>query len=143
MREPVGLLRRALPFLSIAVIAAVAYDGWIFYSRWQSKREGERARQEDEIRRARETINMIGGTGFRIISFYASPQVVRPGGQAKLCFGVYGAKHVRIDPGVGDVKPAINDCLQVAPQKNTEYTLVADDGAGHTVKQSIELKVAP
>lgn len=140
--QPVRLLRRVLPFVSIVVAVAVAYDGWIFYSRWKNAREGAKAAQEDEIRRARQSVEMIGGTSFRIISFYASPQVVRRGEQAKLCFGVYAAKHARIEPEVGDVQPAITDCRQVTPRQDTEYTLTADDGAGHTLKKSVQIRVA-
>ena len=52
MHRPVRLLRRALPILTIAVLAAVVYDGWIFYSRWRSAREGAQASQAAEARRA-------------------------------------------------------------------------------------------
>ncbi len=137
-----ALLRRLLPLISVAVLAAVVYDGWIFYARWRSRREGEQAQREDEARRARQSVELLGGTDFRIINFYASPQAVRPGGPANLCFGVYGAKRVRIEPEVGDVHPAASYCLQVTPRKNTEYKLTAEDGAGHTVTASVAVRVA-
>jgi hypothetical protein len=95
MPEPIRLIRRVLPLVSLAVLAAVAYDGWIFYSRWSSAREAERERQAEEARRARQTIDLIGGTDFRIIDFYAVPQAIRRGNEARICFGVYGAKRVR------------------------------------------------
>ena len=135
------MLRRALPFVSIAVLAAVAYDGWIFYGRWSSAREGERQRQSAEQQRDRQTIEMLGGTSFRIINFYAAPQEIRRGGQGQLCFGVYGAKTVRIEPGIGAVHPALSYCLQVEPRKDTEYKLTAEDGEGHTVTASASVKV--
>ena len=141
MRDSMRLLRRALPLVSVAVIAAVAYDGWIFYSRWRSARETGQARQTEEARRARQTLDLIGGTDFRIINFYASPQVIRRGTQAKICFGVYGAKRVRIEPAVGDLRPAASYCLQVAPRKDTAYKLIAEDGAGHTATASLVIKV--
>src|SRR5580700_7996919 len=127
--KPISLLRRLLPLVSAAVLAAVLYDGWIFYSRWSSARETERARQADEARRARQTLDLVGGKNFRIIDFYAAPQAVRRGLQAKICYGVYGAKQVRIEPPVEDLRPAISYCLQVAPQKDTGYKLIAEDGA--------------
>lgn len=142
MREPVRLLRRALPFLSVAVVAAVLYDGWVFYSRWSSARQAEPARRDEEARRARETVDLIGGTSFRIINFYASPQVIRRGDSARICFGVYGAKQVRIEPPVEALHPATTDCIEVAPREDTEYKLIAKDGAGHTATARLVIKVA-
>ena len=143
MAEPIRLLRRALPFLSIAVLAALLYDGWIFYSRWKAKRDTEQARQEEEVRRARETIDLMGGTSFRIMNFYASPQVIRRGAKAEICFGVYGAKSVHIDPPVQDLKPAINNCFRVTPTADTTYKLTAEDDSGHTTAATLTVKVAP
>jgi hypothetical protein len=141
MRDPAALIRRALPSLTIAVLVALAYDGWIFYSRWRSAREGEEQRQAEEARRARQTIEMLGGTDFRIINFYASPRAIRRGEQAQLCFGVYGAKRVRIEPGIGEVHPAVSNCLPVGPRNDTEYKLTAEDGAGHTATASAAIQV--
>jgi hypothetical protein len=141
MRESVGLIRRVLPWLTIGVLAAMLYDGWIFYSRWRSVREGAQARRDEEARRARQTLDLMGGTDFRIINFYAAPQAIRRGAQTKICFGVYGARRVRIEPAVGDLHPAMSYCLQVAPRKYTEYKLIAEDGAGHTATASLVIKV--
>jgi hypothetical protein len=135
------LLRRILPFISIAVFAAVLYDGWIFYSRWRSIRDGQDAEKAEEARRAKESIDRIGGTTFRIINFYASPQSIHPGERVNLCYGVYGAKAVRIEPTIGDLHPAISDCRQVTPTKDTTYKLMAEDAEGHSVAQEIEVHV--
>jgi hypothetical protein len=143
MRESSRLLRRVLPLVGAAAIAAVAYDGWIFYSRWQSAREAEQARQSDEARRARQSIDLMGGTDFRIINFYAVPQTVWRGGQSRICYGVYGAKQIRMEPSVEDLHPGVNYCLQVAPRKDTEYKLIAEDGVGHTATASLVIKVVP
>ena len=142
MPEPVRLLRRVLPLLSVAVLAAVLYDGWIFYSRWSGARQAEQARRDEEARRARETVELIGGTRFRIINFYASPTTIRIGDHARICYGVYGAKRVRIEPAVEGVRPAINNCLTVAPGKDTAYKLIAEDGAGHSATASLAIRVA-
>jgi hypothetical protein len=77
MPEPIRLLRRALPLVGIGVLAAVIYDGWIFYSRWSSARDAEHMRHAEEVRRARQTIDTIGGTDFRILNFYAVPRAIR------------------------------------------------------------------
>jgi len=143
MHASVPLLRRLLPLLSVAVLAAVVYDGWIFYSRWSGARDAERARQAEEARRARQTIDLMGGTDFRIINFYAVPQTIRRGSQARICYGVYGAKRVRVEPAVEDLHPGVSYCLQVAPRKDTAYKLIAEDGAGHSATASLVIKVVP
>ena len=141
MPDTVSLLRRSLPFLTVMLLVAVAYDGWIFYSRWRTERDAERARQEQQIHRARESIALMGGTSFRIVNFYAVPATVRRGAKAKICYGVFGAESVRIEPPVAKLFPAFSDCFEVAPRKDTEYKLIADDGAGHTVSQRLAIKV--
>jgi hypothetical protein len=141
MRDWFTPLRRVLPWLSVAVLAAIAYDGWIFYSRWKSARDAERESQAGEARRDRESIDLMGGTDFRIINFYAVPQTIRDGQQASICYGVYGAKRVRIEPAIEDLHPAVSYCLQAAPRKDTKYTLTAEDGAGHAATASMVIKV--
>lgn len=141
MTEPVHLVRRALPFVSVVVFAAVLYDGWTFYSRWRSAREAEQQQRDEEVRRARQSIDLLGGTGFRIINFYAAPQTIQRGGHANICYGVYGAKSVRMEPPVEALRPAITDCLQVAPHEDTAYKLIAEDGTGHTATASLTIKV--
>ena len=135
------MLRRLLPLLSVGVLAAILYDAWIFYSRWNSARQGEEAQQAEEARRDRQSIDLFGGTDFRIIHFYAYPQSLHRGEHSSLCFGVYGAKTVRIEPGIGDLHPAVTDCLSVTPPKDTDYKLTADDGAGHTATAILTVKV--
>jgi hypothetical protein len=141
--EPVASLRRILPLITALLAAAVIYDGSIFYSRWSRKRDLERAQIREEAEQARKTLEMLGGNELRITKFYASPGVIRPGGQATICYGVNGAKKVRIEPPVEEVWPALSRCLQVTPRKDTEYKLIAEGAAGRSVSQSFVLKVAP
>jgi hypothetical protein len=138
-----SLLRRMLPFLTVAVCIAALYDGWVFYSRWKSGQDVERERQHAEAERARKTVEMLGGDQLKILSFYASPPRIHPGGQSLLCFGVNGARNVRIDPPVQELHPALSRCFEVSPQRDTEYKLSAEDAAGHTVTQSLAIRVAP
>lgn len=118
------------------------YDGSIFYSRWSRERDAERTRAREEVERARRTLDLLGGDELRIMNFYAFPGVIGPGSHATICYGVTNAKKVRIQPPVGEVWPAVSHCLQVAPRKDTEYMLTAEDAAGHSVSQSFVLKVA-
>ena len=139
----ISLLRRLLPFLAVAMVAAVLYDAWIFYSRWSDARHAEQARQDKEASDARKTIEMLGGGQLKILDFYASPPAVKRGEHTSLCFGVAGAKSVRIEPHVEDVHPALSYCMPVSPAADTEYKLVAEDAAGHRATQSVAVKVVP
>jgi len=136
------LLRKALPFLTVAIFAAAAYNGWFFYSRWRDAHETERTSQAMEVEEAQRTINMLGGGRLKILNFYASPNAIRRGEHANICYGVYGAKSVRIEPPV-ELHPAIQHCLQVSPSRSTEYKLVAEDSLGHTATEGLVLQVAP
>ena len=137
------LLRKALPFLTVAVLAAVGFDGWVFYSRWRESREAERMGQVRDAQDARRTIDMLGGGELKILNFYANPTAIRRGEHANVCYGVYGAKSVRIEPPVEALHPAVAHCLQVSPSRSTEYKLVAEDASGHTAIQRFVLQVAP
>ena len=139
----VALLRKAMPYLLVAILVAAAYDGWVFYSRWRDKHATEQQEKVQEADDAKRTIDRLGGGQLKILHFYASPSPLRRGTPATMCFGVYGAKSVRIEPLSDELHPAVSHCMQVSPLKSTEYKLVAEDGAGHTATQSITLQVAP
>lgn len=141
MGDSRSLLRRLLPYFALVIGIAALYDGWIFYSRWSSAREVEQKRATAEADRDRKTVEMLGGDQLKILNFYASPPSIRAGGQSLICFGVNAAKNVRIDPLVEELHPALSHCFQVTPRHDTEYTLTADDGAGHVVKQSLQIRV--
>ena len=139
----VRLIRKCLPFLAVALFGAAAYDGWFFYSRWRNVREVERRRQSKEAEEARRTFEMLGGGRLKILNFYASPGAIRRGEHANICYGVYGARSVRIEPLVEVLQPAVAHCVQVAPSKSTEYKLVADDSLGNTATERLVIQVAP
>jgi hypothetical protein len=135
-------LRRAIPILTVIILAAAAYDGWVFYSRWSSARTAERERTRAEAETARRTIEMLGGDQLKILSFYAAPASIQRGQATSLCFGVNAAKTVRIEPPVvDDLHPSVSRCFQISPRKNTEYKLTATDAAGHSVSQTLVIQV--
>jgi hypothetical protein len=142
-KPSVSLLRHTLPFLTIALLAAVVYDGWVFYSRWSHARQVERTQQETEAADARKALDMLGGGSLRLLSFYATPGVIRRGDHASLCFGVIGAQSVRMEPAIKALHPALSDCLQVSPTKDTDYKLIAEDGAGHSATSTVKIRVSP
>lgn len=140
-RERYLWLRRTVPLLGVLLVAGIIYDGAIFYSRWNSERQAERAGAEKEIDHAQKTIDALGGGGLKIVSFYAAPGTIRRGDHTTVCYGVTGAKTVRIDPAIAEVWPALSRCLDASPRKDTEFKLSADDTAGHTVTQSFVIHV--
>jgi hypothetical protein len=135
-----NLLRRLLPYLTVALVIAIIYDGWIFFSRWNYAREGRKAEQLKEAQDARQTLELLGGDRLKILDFYG-PAAIRRGEHATICYGVNAAEHVRIDPPVEQLQPAFSRCFQVAPLRDTDYKLTAEDRTGHSVTQSLTIKV--
>jgi hypothetical protein len=134
-------LRRVLPILTVAVIVGLAYDGWIFYSRWSDAREAAKDQAAKEAEDARRTVDALGGDHLKILDFYASPVTIHRGEHASICYGVNAAQTVRIDPPVEQLHPAVSHCFQVAPARDTEYQLTIADAAGHTLTQSLSIRV--
>jgi hypothetical protein len=134
-------MRRAMQFFGLVIVAALIYDGAIFYSRWNANRQAAQAQVEKEASQERKELDAMGGGGLKILSFYAAPGTIRRGAHTTLCYGVVGAKNVRIEPPVDNVWPALTRCVQVSPRKDAEYKFIADDGAGHSATQSITVSV--
>ncbi|MGA2878262.1 MAG: hypothetical protein ABSG13_04870 [Bryobacteraceae bacterium] len=138
-----SVFRRVLPYLTIAMVIAVLYDGWIFYSRWNYAREAQKAEARQQAQEARRTLDLLGGDTLKILNFYATPPTIRRGQPSLICYGVNAAEHVRIEPPVEQLHPALSHCFQVSPLRDTEYKLSADDRAGHTVTATLSVQVAP
>lgn len=130
-----------MPILGLAIAAAVVYDGAIFYSRWSSNRRAAEAQAEKQTEQARNVVRMLGGDGLKILSFYAAPGKIARGEHANLCYGVSGAKTVRIEPPVDAVWPALTRCVQVSPRKDTVYKLIAGDESGRSATESVSVTV--
>jgi hypothetical protein len=135
-------LRRALPYLTVALFIVVVYDGWTFYSRWANARESKKVEARKQAEDARRTLELLGGDRLKILDFYATPGVIARGGHSTICYGVNAAERVRIDPPVEELHPAVSHCLEVAPVRDTDYKLTAEDRAGHSVTASLSIKVA-
>jgi hypothetical protein len=135
----IAKIRRVLPFLSLAVLAVLLYDAWVFYSRRQASHEAEQERAEKESADAKRTLDLLGH--LRIQDFYASPPVIERGRSTRLCYSVVDAKTIRVEPPVGDVYPALSHCVEASPHEDTEYTLIATDEAGHAVREKAAVKV--
>jgi hypothetical protein len=134
-------LRRIVPVLGILILAVAIYDGSIFYRRWAGNRQARQAQADRETDQAQKAIAMVGGGDLKIVSFYALPETIAPGGQTSVCYGVTGAKTVRLEPPIQAVWPALTRCFTASLRKDTELKLSAEDGAGHTVSQRFVVKV--
>jgi hypothetical protein len=133
---------RTYLIVSWSLIALILlYVGWVSYSRHQENREIERRAATQRRADDQRTVDMLGGTRFDILSFYASPGAIRRGDTAQLCYGVSNAKSVRLEPQADAVWPSYSRCIQVSPEKSTTYTLTADDGAGHSKTATLTIEV--
>ncbi len=129
----------------LVVAAALIFVSGTSFLRWRENRaideEMERraaARKSEEDRR---TVEMMGGNRFEILAFYAAPATIRRGEAAQLCYGVSNAVSVRLDPPVESLRPSYSRCVDVSPQKDTTYTLTAEDLQGHAKTATAMVRV--
>ena len=128
------------------VVIIVLYMAYTFWSRWQENQDlaaKEKAAQAAEQRdEAQKTYDTLGGSEFKIISFYASPGLIHRGDTVDVCYGVSNAKSVKLDPPEANVWPSNDRCMQISPKKTTTYTFTAEDGKGNikTATLTIEVK---
>jgi len=134
-------VRRVLPYTSIALLLALIYVGWVFFSRWQSNRDIINERKEKEAADDRQVLQRLGGNDLKILSFSAEPGVVPRGGRVLFCYGVLNATTVRIDPHIEDISPALSQCIEAHPKRTADYTITAQDRAGHSVSAHLQVQV--
>jgi hypothetical protein len=143
--EPNSLLKNPLLYSSAVLVVALLGVVFVMFSRWQDSRNMERqaaqARAEKQHEQDRAAVEQLGGREFAILSFYASPAVIRRGESAQLCYGVANAKTVKLEPQPQPVWPSTAHCVDVSPIKSTTYTLAIKDAAGKTLSQDVEIRV--
>ncbi len=138
---PVSRLRIVLRFTWILVAVAALYAGWVIYSRHQENLELEQRALEKKRAADRFTVEQMGGARFAILNFYASSADIRRGESVQLCYGVSNAKTVRLEPQPHPVWPSVARCVEVAPVRDTTYTLTIEDRQGHTQSATLTVKV--
>lgn len=134
-------LRGLLPYTAAAVVLAALYTAWVFASRWNDNRRIEQAAAAQRAKFDREITELYGSGRLKILTFYASPGLIRRGEKALVCYGVVNARTVRLDPAVERVWPSTSRCFPVMPDRETRYTLTAEDAEGHTATESFVLQV--
>ncbi len=136
------IIRKLLPFTSAALVVAILYVGWIFFSRWQEARDLRAKVAQQQADDARKTVEAYGNGSMKVLNFTISPGVIRRGDTGTLCYGVSNAKTVEIDPKPeGGVWPSLNRCVEISPTKATTYTLTVTDAQGQTQKQALTVQV--
>lgn len=135
------LLRKLLPYTSITLGLALLYVAWTFLSRWNDNSQIRRAVEAKQAKADARIVEMYGSGNLKILSFYSTSRTVQPGEKALVCYGVANATKVRIEPAIGALKPSLSRCVEVSPGRDTTYTLIAEDDAGHTASQSFVLPV--
>jgi len=132
-------------YSGLLIFTVALYVGWIVFSRWHENRAMERRVEEQRSERQRESdraaIQQLGGSEMAIQMFYASPPSVRRGEAASLCYGVANAKNVSLEPQSSPVWPSHSRCVDVSPKREATYTLTIDDANGHSLSQSVTVKV--
>jgi hypothetical protein len=135
------VLRKVLPYTTAGVLLAALYTAWVFASRWNDNRRIEQAAAAQRSKLDGEITELYGSGGIKILSFYVSPGLIRRGDKALVCYGVVNARTVRLDPAVERVWPSASRCFTVMPDRETRYTLTAEDAEGHTARESFVLQV--
>lgn len=134
-------------WMGFGVLAAIVigYTAFVFWSRWQENQDiaakEKTARAAAQRDSAEKSVEVLGGSEFKIISFYAMPGKIRRGDTVDMCYGVSNAKSVKLDPPVANVWPSVNRCMQVSPKTTTNYTFTADDGRGNTKTAQLTIEV--
>jgi len=133
---------RSVHRLILSVLAmGCIYLGWTFYSRWNQNRMFVNTLKEQKTAQEQAIIDATGGSRLTIINFYATPPTIRRGETSQICYGVSNAKKVHIVPSVKYVWPSLSHCVEVTPEKETVYRLVAEDAAGNTATANTTVKV--
>ena len=134
--------RKILKYSWFLVAAAVVIVGGMFFAQWNANRKLVREAAEKKRQADAADAELMGGNRFDILQFYAYPAIVKPGESTDMCYSVSNAKTVTLDPPAVAVWPSQMRCVDVKPEKTTEYTLTIFDAAGKTKTQKITVTVA-
>ncbi len=137
--QPTGIIRKLLPFSSAAVLIALVYVVYIFYSRHSEQKAAEEKLTEQQAADVRKTAEAYGGNELKILTFYATAGPIHRGETTQLCYSVANAKSLTIEPDIHEAPPSYSNCVKVTPKKDTKYTLTATGANGKT--EALELTI--
>jgi len=136
-------LKRAQIPLTVASVIALVYLAYVFLARRTAEEHYEERQQRAQPTDAQKSKfnQTYGGAAVKIMQFYARDPQLAPGQSTLVCYGVVNAKSVRVDPPIGDIYPALNRCLEVAPKRDTKYIITAEGNDGKTETAEFTLSV--
>ncbi|MCZ2080390.1 MAG: hypothetical protein HUU41_03595 [Bryobacteraceae bacterium] len=134
-------LRALIRWTWVVAVVALLYTASVFVLRWRHNRAAVEAIERSRAEADRKIVEQYGADELKILTFYASPGLLKRGDTGLLCYGVLNAKSVRIEPGVEEIHPALSRCVEVKPGATTTYTLSAADDSGKAVSQTVEVRV--
>src|ERR1700675_3754042 len=102
-RKPLSSARNPLLYTSLLVLLSMLYAGWVLFSRRQEVREIEEKAKAEKLAQDK-----------KIVYSRSKAQAVAPG------------------PQTNSRWPSFMRCVDVAPKKDTTYTLTAKDGQGNS-----------
>jgi hypothetical protein len=126
---------------ALVFLIALSYVGWVFWSRAHDTQVIEQRLAAQRRAQDAQTVESMGGNRFDILAFYANPPEISRGDNADLCYSVYNAKSVTLEPQSSPVWPSYEHCVSVSPHKTTTYMLTATDAAGHAKSASVTVEV--
>ncbi|MEJ2109652.1 MAG: hypothetical protein P8Z37_07010 [Acidobacteriota bacterium] len=132
---------KAFRFTLIFIGLICLYLGWVYVSRWREQQALREIMDEQKGSQESTLSDYYGDGDLKLLNFYTTAPYLPLGETAKLCYGVASAETVRIEPPVEDVWPAISRCVDIAPQKDTIYRLIAEDAEGNTVSAEVSVKI--
>ena len=137
-----NFVAKLLPYTTVLLIIAMAYVGWVFYSRWRDAKRAEENATAKKAEQNKKVVDQVFGSGqVKLLNFSVSRVLLHPGETTQMCYGVSNAVSVIIEPHVEETKPSFNHCFAIAPKADTTYTLTAKDAAEHTETASLLVTV--
>jgi hypothetical protein len=132
---------RILHYSWFLVAAAVIVVGGMNLMQWnQSRKLASEAAEKKRLADAADA-EVMGGNRFDILQFYAYPAIVARGASTDMCYSVSNAKAVKLEPPAAEVWPSQMRCMDIKPEKTTDYTLTIFDAAGKSKTQTITVTV--
>lgn len=140
--EPYAIVRKMLPFTTVAVILIAIYVGFLVFTRWKDRRDMARKESEQTIANARKDLEQYGSGLPKVLNFSLSQGAINKGDKISICYGVSNAKELTIEPKPDEnIWPSVARCVAATPKKTTTYTITAKDDHGHSDTQSLTVNV--
>lgn len=129
-------MKKILPYTGAAVALALLYVIWVLALRRQPPPAAAPASLPKEIEE-------VTAKGLKILHFYGHTPNVERGEHLIICYGVRGARAVRLEPPLEALSPSLNRCIAVQIEAATTFRLVAYGYGGAEVSASFSVNVVP